>query len=232
LDPGPGCYRCPVPATDGSATPPRPDSVRDTVLRWIVHGSLRPGDPLSVDDLATRARAPIDTARDALLELVELGVAHVDGAGFVIAHPTPSNMADTDEIRHILEDLAVRRFVHQATETQVGALRRALDSVERVAAEPDPSLERLVRARDWFFILMLRTAGLATGDLLRTLRSHAGLVMSLAVAGPGRPGEIVEELRAVYLALAARDADAATAACDRHRRNSTDAGLRRLGKTT
>ncbi len=35
-------------------------------------------------------------------------------------------------------------------------------------------------------------------------------------------------LRETYHALASRDADAAIAACDRHRRNSTDAGLKRL----
>jgi DNA-binding GntR family transcriptional regulator len=222
-----------VPASDGSATSdPRPAAVRDAVLRWIVQGSLCPGDGLTVEGVVARTAATADTVRDALRELVELGVAWADGDDVVIADPTASKMAETDEIRHILEDVAVRRFVQQATETQVGALRRALESIERVAAEPDPSLEALVRARDWFFVVMLRTAGLATRDLLRNLRSYAGLVMSLDVAGPGRPGEIVAELRAIYLALAARDAEAAIAACDRHRARSTDAGLRQLGNAT
>ncbi|GAA0927754.1 hypothetical protein GCM10009559_13820 [Pseudonocardia zijingensis] len=203
--------------------------MRDAVLRWIVQGTLHPGDVLPLDVVVARTGASADTARHALRELCELGVAHADGSGVVIAHPTASNMAETDEIRHILEDVAVRRFVQQATDTQVAALGRAVDAVGEVAAQPDPALDQLVRARDWFFVLMLRTAGLATRDLLRNLRSHAGLVMSLAVAGPGRPGEVVEELRAIHEALAARDADAAIAACDRHRTNSTDAGLKQLG---
>lgn len=207
--------------------------MRDAVLRWIVQGTLRPGHALPVEVVVARTGASTDTVRDALGELTELGVARADVDGVVIADPTASNMAETDEIRHILEDVAVRRFVQLATDSQVNALRRALDAVEEVAgevaAQPDPALEQLVRARDWFFVIMLRTAGLATRDLLRNLRSHAGLVMSLAVAGPGRPAEVVEELRAIHVALAARDAEAAIAACDRHRRNSTDAGLRQLG---
>jgi DNA-binding GntR family transcriptional regulator len=203
--------------------------VRDAVLGWIVRGSLHPGDFVAATELVGRTGAAPDAVTDALRQLVELGVARRERGGVLIAHPTPSDMADTDEVRHILEEVAVRRFVQQATETQIGALRRALQSVEQVAAAPDSSLEQLVRARDWFFIVMLRgTSGLATGDLLRTLRSYAGLVMSVALAGPGRSGEIVEELREIYLALAARDADAAIAACDRHRRSCTDAGLRRL----
>jgi DNA-binding GntR family transcriptional regulator len=219
-----------VPAHDGPATPGvQPAAVRDSVLRSIVQGTLRPGDALPVEVVVARTGASADTVRDALRQLTELGVAHADVDGVVIAHPTASNMAETDEVRHILEDVAVRRFVQQATETQVSALRRALEAVEEVAAQPGPSLEQLVRARDWFFVVMLRATGLATLDLLRSLRSHAGLVMSLAVAGPGRPREIAEELRAVYLALAARDAGAAIAACDRHRTNSTDAGLKQLG---
>jgi DNA-binding GntR family transcriptional regulator len=219
-----------VPANDGSATPgTQPAVVRDAVLRWIVQGTLRPGDALPVEVVVARTGASADTVRDALGELAELGVARLDTGGVVIADPTASNMAETDEIRHILEDVAVRRFVQQATESQVSALRRSLEAVEEVAAQPAPALEQLVRTRDWFFVVMLRAAGLATRDLLQSLRSHAGLVMSLAVAGPGRPGEVVEELRAVYRALAARDAEAAIAACDRHRTNSTDAGLKQLG---
>jgi DNA-binding GntR family transcriptional regulator len=219
-----------VPANDGSATPtPQPAVVRDAVLRWIVRGTVRPGDALAVDAVVARTGAPADAVRDALAELAELGVAHPEADGVVIADPTAHNMAETDEIRHILEDVAVRRFVQQATDSQVGALRRSLEAVEEVASQPDPALDQLVRARDWFFVVMLRTAGLATRDLLRSLRSHAGLVMSLAVAGPGRPAEVVEELRAIYLALAARDAEGAIVACDRHRTNSTDAGLKQLG---
>lgn len=219
-----------MPANDGSATPGTPPAVvRDAVLRWIVRGTVRPGDALPVEAVAARTGAPADAVRDALGELAELGVARRDADGVVIADPTAHNMAETDEIRHILEDVMVRRFVQQATASQVGALGRALEAVEEVAARPGPALDQLVRARDWFFVVMLRTAGLATRDLLRNLRSHAGLVMSLAVAGPGRPAEVVEELRAIYLALSARDAEAAIAACDRHRTNSTDAGLKQLG---
>lgn len=216
-----------MPANDGSA--PAPASVRDAVLRSLARGALRPGAPLSVDTLAARTSASPDVVTEALGALVDLGVARWQGDGVVVADPGASTMADTDEVRHILEEVAVRRFVRQATQSQVDALHRALEEVERVAAEPDPSLERLVRARDWFFIVLLRAGGLATRDLLHTLRSYAGLVMSLAVAGPGRPAEIVEELRAVHRALAARDVDAAIAACDEHRRNSTVAGLKQLG---
>ncbi|WP_281690658.1 FCD domain-containing protein [Pseudonocardia thermophila] len=218
-----------MPANDGSARAPA--SVRDEVLRSIARGDLRPGSPLPVHVLAARTSASPEDVVAALDELVEIGVARVAGGAVVVAETGPDKMADADEVRHIIEEVAVRRFVRQATQSQINALGRALAEVERVAAEPEPSLEQLIRARDWFFVVLLRAGGLATRDLLRRLRSHAGLVMSLAVAGQGRPAELVEELRAVHRALAARDADAAVAACDEHRRNSTVAGLRQLGAT-
>jgi DNA-binding GntR family transcriptional regulator len=125
-----------VPANDGSA--PSPASVRDAVLRSIAHGSLRPGDALSVDSLVARTTAAPDTVVEALRVLVELGVARGDGRRVVVADPMATTMADTDEVRHILEEVAVRRFVRHATESQIAALRRAVEDVERVAAEPDP----------------------------------------------------------------------------------------------
>lgn len=202
--------------------------VRDTVMRWVLHGDARPGDLLPGDVLSRRTGADRRTVGEALAELAELGMVKECEGGAVVARPRPSDMAEVDEVRHMLEGVAVRRFVAYASETQLEALRRALVDLER-PVENDPAAEELLRARDWFFIVLLRgTAGVETIALLQGLRAQAGLVMSLALTEPGSGAEIAGELREIYSALAARDAGAAIAACDRHRARITEAGLRRV----
>jgi DNA-binding GntR family transcriptional regulator len=224
------CYDRAVPIDDDRARSPVADSrmVRDTVMRWVLRGQARPGDLLAGDVLSRLTGADPCTVLEALAELAELGmVREVDG-GAVVAHPRPSDMVEVDEVRHMLEEVAVRRFVAHASDAQLEALSRALSNLERVVAD-GLAAEELLRARDWFFIVMLRgTAGVETIALLQGLRVQAGLVMSLALTEPGSGNEIAGELRAIYSALAARDAERAIAACDRHRERITEAGLRRI----
>lgn len=226
----PRCYDRAVPIDDDRARGPMADSrmVRDTVMRWVLHGDARPGDFLPGDVLSRRTGADRATVQEALADLAELGMVKEFEDGAMVARPRPSDMADVDEVRHMLEEVAVRRFVAHASDAQLEALRRALDDLERVVAD-DPAPEELLRARDWFFIVLLRgTAGVETIALLQGLRVRAGLVMSLAVTEPGSGAEIARELRDIYAALAARDSDEAIAACDRHRARITEAGLRRI----
>ncbi|MFD2420729.1 GntR family transcriptional regulator [Amycolatopsis pigmentata] len=219
-----------MPIDDDGASGPVADSrmVRDTVIRWVLRGDARPGDAIPGDVLASLTGAGRLAVREALTELAELGMVTESEGGAVVAHPRPSDMAEVDEVRHMLEEVAVRRFVANASDAQLGALGRALGELERVVAE-DPAPEELMRARDWFFVVMLRGTG-STGTiaLLQGLRVQAGLVMSLAVTEPGSGAEIAAELREIYSALAARDARRAIAACDRHRARITEAGLRRI----
>jgi DNA-binding GntR family transcriptional regulator len=219
-----------VPLDDDRAEWPGDDSrvVRDTVFRWVLRGRVWPGEFVSEDFLLRSTGATPAAVSEGLQALVALGVVQACTGGVVIAQPEPSDVVETDEVRHILEGVAVRRFVAHASDAQLEALGRAVRELERTVAA-DPSPEALVRARDWFFIVMLRgCAGRETVGLLQKLRVQAGLVMSLAMAEPGRGAEIATELRDIHRALAARDAEAAIAACDRHRAHATEAGLRRL----
>lgn len=203
-------------------------TVRDTVLKWVLRGQARPGDVFAEEVLSRRIGANPREVTEGVRALVELGLVRTHPDGVVVAQPRPSDMAEVDEVRQMLEAVAVRRFVTHASDAQLEALERALREVERTVAN-DESPEALLRARDWFFLVMLRgSAGRETVALLRRLRVRAGLVMSLAVVEPGRGVEIAQELREIYTALAARDSDEAIAACDRHRARITEAGLRRI----
>jgi hypothetical protein len=117
----------------------------------------------------------------------------------------------------VLEEVAVRRFVAHASEAQLEALGArwgiwsVIPSPRRwCGPAPGSSSSCCVAAQaaaKWLAAEVARSGGV--GD----------------VPGDGR-AEIAEELGNLYRALAARGADAAIAACDRHRAHATAAGLR------
>lgn len=203
-------------------------TVRDTVLEWILTGALRLGDAVDEVAVARSSGLPPADVRDALDGLCDLGVLVRTPAGYGVPRLEAGEVPDADEVRHLLEEVAIRRYVEHASPAQLMALRRALDEYAHVVAGSATPSE-LVRYRDLFFIVMFRACnGLAPASLLTLLRPKVGLVISVGVAAPGRPEQTLTELTEVYEALVDRDAERAVAACDRHRANNTDAGLRVL----
>jgi DNA-binding GntR family transcriptional regulator len=220
-----------VTGDHGRATSPGADArqVRDTVRRWILNRQLRPGELLLEHDIALRIDAPGDEVRDALRELAEEGmVVLLPSQGALVANPAPDELAEADEVRRGLEEVAVRRFIARASEDELRALHRAVRRF-RWVAENDPRPDALLQARDWIYHLLLRVgAGVTTAIMLQNLRHRVGLVLYAGLTEPSRAREAAEELESICRAIAARDPEAAAAACERHLRRSTEAGLRLL----
>jgi DNA-binding GntR family transcriptional regulator len=220
-----------VTGDHGRAVLPGADArlVRDTVRRWILNRQLNPGDPLDEHQIARRTGAPVDEVHEGLRSLVDEGVVVLTPLhDAMVAKPVPAELAEADEVRRGLEEVAVRRFIARASEAELRALDRAVSSFRHLA-ETDPRPEILLPARDWFYIVLLRAgAGVTTATMLRDLRLRVGLVLAAGLADLDRPREMAEELESIYRAIAARNAEAAAAACKRHIARSTEAGLRLL----
>jgi DNA-binding GntR family transcriptional regulator len=220
-----------VTGDHGRATSPGADArlARDTVRRWILNRQLKPGELLDEDQIARRTGAPVGEVRDGLRQLAEEGMVVVlPPQGALVANPAPAELADADEVRLGLEEVAVRRFIARASEGELRALHRAVRRF-RWVAENDPRPEALLHARDWFYQLLLRVgAGVNTATMLQNLRLRVGLVLYAGLTEPSRARDAAEEIESIYRAIAARDPGAAAAACERHLRHSTEAGMRLL----
>ncbi|MQA09547.1 MAG: FCD domain-containing protein [Pseudonocardiaceae bacterium] len=203
--------------------------VYDTLRRSILEFRIKPGERLPEREIAERTGAPPATVREVLRELAEDGIVETTpDNGAVVTVPSPREAIELDETRNAIESLAVRRFVQNASDSQIDALRRALREFQRAVVDRASPAE-LLKARDRFYIVLLRAAGQITAlSLLAGLYGKVILVMSRSLSEPGRAGDTAREFQRIFDALAARDAEAAVRACSHHLEQTTTAGLRGL----
>ncbi|MFE9445872.1 GntR family transcriptional regulator [Streptomyces sp. NPDC006602] len=203
-----------------------------TVREDICWSRLVPGQRLDENLVMLRTGVSRRVLRQALRDLSEQGWLTTVDEGCVVCVPSPEEAAEIDEVRRALEEVTVRRFVAQASDSQLRALHGALMAFEDLAQlPPDPGA--LLQARDNFYGLLLRAAGvMVTLDALVKLRARIIVLMCASLCSPGRARVAGVELRAIYEALADRDAERAALACSAHVDRSYEAGfdaLRALG---
>ena len=203
--------------------------VRDTVRRWVLQQDVAPG--CFLDEAAIAARLGCDRAEvhDALRDLADEGIVVLSPVqGALVNLPSEVALTECAEVGEELWALTVRRFVGRASDSQVQALAAAARRF-RDAAETDPRPEELLRARDWFYRLLLRVgAGPATRQLIDDWRPGVGLALVAGLVEPGRALVMADELDEICAGVLARDAATAAAACARHVAQSARTGIRRF----
>ncbi|MER5435738.1 GntR family transcriptional regulator [Streptomyces sp. NPDC002588] len=199
-----------------------------TVREDICWSRLTPGQPLDVNLVMVRTGVSRSAVLQALRELSEQGWLTPLDEGCAVCVPSPEEATEIDEVRRALEEVTVRRFVAQASDSQIRALHGTLLEFEELAElPPDPSA--LLQARDNFYGLLLRASGvMVTLDALVKLRARIIVLMCASLCSPGRARVAGAELRAIYEALADRDAERAVQACFDHVTRSYEAGFRAL----
>ncbi|MEU1518354.1 GntR family transcriptional regulator [Streptomyces sp. NPDC005811] len=187
-----------------------------TVREDICWSRLTPGQRLDVNVVMARTGVSRAVVRQALRDLSEQGWLTSPDEGSVVCVPSPEEAAEIDEVRRALEEVTVRRFIAQASDSQLRALHGTLLEFEALAElPPDPAA--LLHARDNFYGLLLRAAGVMTTlDALAKLRTRIVVLMCASLCSPGRARVAGAELRAIYDALADRDAERAVRACCTH----------------
>ncbi|WP_307672214.1 GntR family transcriptional regulator [Streptomyces sp. V4I2] len=199
-----------------------------TVREDIYTSQLRPGQRLDESLVMVRTGVPLSVVHQAVRDLSEQGWLTTAAEGCVVSVPSPEEAAEIDEVRRALEEVMVRRFVALASDSQLRALHRTLTAFETVAElPPDPGA--LMQARDNFYGLLLRAAGvMATLDELVKLRARIIVLMCASLRLPGRARVAGTELREIYEALADRDAERAVRACATHLDRSYESGFEAL----
>ena len=120
-----------APQVERVAAPLR-TQVSDILRREIVEMRLHPGQRLVERELIERIGVSRTTIREALRELASEGlVTTIPQKGAIVAIPSPKEAAEVYEVRALLEGLAAREFVDNATELHLEALRQAMSQVAR-----------------------------------------------------------------------------------------------------
>lgn len=190
--------------------------VLDQLREAIVTHRLRPGQRLVERDLIEQTGVSRPTIREALRQLGAEGlVASIPNKGTVVASLSSEGVLELYEIRAALEGLAVRRFHERATEGERVALRRAFEDLEEVArTRPE---QPLLPLKERFYDVLF--AGARNGllaEIVSGLQTRVTALRATSLAQPGRPQQMVEEVRLLVDRLDAGDADGAAAACEYH----------------
>ncbi|MBO8140837.1 MAG: GntR family transcriptional regulator [Firmicutes bacterium] len=201
---------------------PRPlgslaDQIHDQLERAILEGQLDFGERLVEGQLARlfgTSRSPI---REALRRLEAEGLVQIDARRSVsVITLSPEDIVGTFEVREVLEGMAARFAAQRATDEDLALmetyLNRRLDEVadRKTASRIDKD------GRDFHDLLIQASHHKQLIEALQSFVKVSRLLKHRAAAIEGRPQEALEEHRAIFEAVRARDAERAEALTRAH----------------
>ena len=195
-----------------SAAPLRRDVV-DALRTAIIEGRLAPGARLTERELIEMTGVSRTVIREALRQLESEGVIEtIPNKGPIVRKLTRDEAKDLYLIRSVLEGLAARMFVANATREDIAGLKRALDETAVAYRDGDPEI--VLNAKNRFYDILFRGAGSETlSSMIATLHARIWRWRALGLGHPrrsrGRSKEAVKGLRDLLKAIERRDADEA-----------------------
>jgi DNA-binding GntR family transcriptional regulator len=208
---------------------PLREQVLDLLRREIVEMRFQPGQRLVERELVERIGVSRTTVREALRQLVAEGlVTNVPQKGAVVATPSAKEAAELYEVRALLEGLAARQFIANATAAQVAALKASFAAFEESAVADDP--RAMLQAKNRFYDALFAGADNTTvRSILGSLQARVAVLRATSLAAPGRPQESIAEIRAIVDAIERRDADGAADAAAWHVRQAARTAFAQIG---
>ena len=179
------------------------------IRRAILEQALAPGDKLPEDTLGDRFGVSRTIARHALGQLASEGLVELRRNRIaIVATPSFEEARDEFDIRRELEGLVVKALCGQLTKDQLRDLTAHVDAEEKMRGGPEANSIRLATE---FHVKLAEMTGKPT---LTRYVCEIAYRTSLSLATFGRPHSpdcAISEHRAVIDALAAGNAEAASA---------------------
>ncbi|MFD1714106.1 GntR family transcriptional regulator [Amnibacterium flavum] len=216
----------------GRVAAPIREQVIAALRQAILDFQLKPGQRLVERELIEQLGVSRTTIREALRELASEGlVTVVPQRGAMVSAPSLDEAMDLYEIRAALESLVVKHFVERASDDEVRALAATVEELAQVSETTD-DVRAILAAKDKFYgVLIPGARSAALQQLIDGIRARVQMLRATSLSNPGRPVEVVAELRAVAEAIARRDADSASELCAAHVRKAAMTALHALQET-
>ena len=136
------------------------DYVYEQVLRAILNDRFRPGERLSIPDLASEMDVSQMPVRQAMDRLAEEGLVEVrPRSGTFVAQPEEHDIADTFDLRRALDALAAETAVLHVTDKDITYLDATLDRMDEYAAAGTAGMQDHDRLNWEFHLFIVRLAG-------------------------------------------------------------------------
>ncbi len=206
------------------------EQVYDLLKAEIIRGNLRPRQRLTAAGLASRLGVSATPVRDALQRLSADGLVEVaPRRGTVVSEFTAQNVRETFQARRIIECAAVAQAPH-AADSPAACLAKLLEGeaeLRRGDSFADYGAHLRLDAEFHRCIVgMLQCHPLS--EFHERLRWPEQVLRGLSQSSFQRAEATVAEHRAIYVAIAGRDADRAREAVLAHLDNAEADLLRRL----
>lgn len=213
----------------GRVAAPLREQVTTVLRQAIVDFSLQPGQRLVERELMERLAVSRTTIREAIRELSAEGlVTVVPQKGAIVATPSLDDSIDLYEVRASLESLVVQRFVERASDEQVTRLHRTVEDFASTTTATT-AIRDVLKSKDRFYEVLIEGArSAALQQLLESIQARVQVLRATSMSEPGRPLEVVEELRGIVAAIADRDIERASALCAAHIRRASITALAHL----
>ena len=197
------------------------EQVFDRLETDILCGTYQRGEILTelklVSDLGV-SRTPI---REALRRLEQEHLIEISSKGILIVGVTDKDLADIYSIRLRIEGMASREAALHITDEELGELRETVELQEFYVAKKNPENIRVMDSR--FHQLIYRFSGSSVlCDTLMPLHKKTQKYRKKSVENESRAEQSAREHRAIYEAIAARDADQAEKLTITHIENASN----------
>jgi GntR family transcriptional regulator, trigonelline degradation regulator len=204
--------------------------VLDNLRQAILDRHFVPGQRLIERELVELTGVSRTSIREALRELAAEGlVTTIPNKGTVVASLSAEDARQLYQVRSVLEGLAGKLFVENASPAQRRALAKQLAVIDRLAAREASILE----AKDRFYdILFVGGGNVALHQTAAGLHARVRALRSLSLSLPGRSRKSVAELHDIIDAMEADDPEKAARACRRHVANAGAAVTQALSALT
>lgn len=205
---------------------PLREQVVDALRNAILDFELQPGQRLVERELIEQLGVSRATIREVLRELTTEGLlVAVPQKGVIVHMPTADEASDLYAARGALEALTIRRFIERANPAEHDELRAAVSRLEADVAH-GADMRQLLRTKDRFYDALLRGAASPTIErILAGVQARVRLLRATSLSQPGRPEQMVGEMRALVDAITARNLERSIELCDTHLRHAAATGL-------
>ena len=191
------------------------DQVFERLEAEILSGKYQRGEVVTELQLCAELGVSRTPVREALRRLSQEHLIEESPRGTVVLGVVRKDFEDMCDIRLRIEGLAVRGFIDNLTEDSLRQLREAVEFQEFYLNKSDPDHIKAMDSR--FHELIYQNCGSAIlCDTLSPLHKKVQKFRRLSIEQAGRAETSVKEHRAIYEAIAAKDADLAERLMNEH----------------
>ena len=209
--------------------------VEEKIRGAIVAGHFKPGTRLVERELCELIGVGRTSVREALRQMEAEGlVTTVPHRGPTVSRVTVEEAEQLYAVRALLEGYAGRHFASRdpaLVKDDLVALGQGVVDLERAASSGDHAA--LIAAKTGFYGALMSGGGnLVVKQMLTTLHNRITLLRLTSMTQPGRMAASMDEVRAIYQAIEARDGAAAEAACIHHINAAAAVAIAVLARTS